>query len=31
MIVRQMAFNHIMSGAKVEVEHSYTMIINNWR
>jgi hypothetical protein len=31
MTARQIAFNHIMSRARVEVEHSYAMIINNWR
>jgi hypothetical protein len=29
MIARQMAFNHIMSRARVEVEHLYAIIINN--
>jgi hypothetical protein len=29
MTARQMAFNHIMSRAKIEVEYLYTMIINN--
>jgi hypothetical protein len=29
MIVKQMAFNYIMSRVKIEVEYLYTMIINN--
>jgi len=29
MTARQMAFNHIISRTRVEVEHSYAMIINN--
>jgi hypothetical protein len=31
MTARQMAFNYIMSGARVEVKHLYAMITNNWR
>jgi hypothetical protein len=29
MTARQMAFNHIMSGARVEVKHLYAIITNN--